>query len=81
MKTGMDGKIDEKNDDIDFDEVVSDDEMEGRDDRWPSVSFTKKEKEHIGKPWRKTLIVKLLGKALRLQTLNCHNYKPMATSG
>ena len=53
---------DEDVDDIQFEDSVSDDEMEAKDDLLPTVTFTKEGKESMRKPWHKSLIVKHLEK-------------------
>ncbi|XVF38342.1 hypothetical protein REPUB_Repub20aG0093200 [Reevesia pubescens] len=62
---------DEGDDFIHFDgEVSGDEELPDSDSRWPNVSFSKQEKLNMRFPWRKALVVKLLGKILGFQTLN-----------
>ncbi|XVF38113.1 hypothetical protein REPUB_Repub20aG0070400 [Reevesia pubescens] len=67
---------DNEEDSIHFEDVISDDEMDGNDDQCPKVVFSKEEKERLRKPWRKTLIVKLLSKVLGFQTLNARIKNP-----
>lgn len=62
-------------DDADADKYVSDDDVyESDDEDGPRICLTRDEKQRIRRPWRKTLIVKLLGKTVSYTYL-CNRVK------